>query len=754
MTTPPQGPSKNPGLPNGVQPHTVPSGKTSLGSPPPDASDPDPVRIDHGTNSFHGTTLIPNHKLNLTPPAADRGMMPMASDDKPGDSRKNNQRPDPNGPRKPQIPTPPPNRGLFGILTLVLLGVLMFMLLNQPGHGDRITLAEFETLYLPPNSQIIEESVVVRDDAVTARQRPTAAGEPERVVTIPFNAASREAVVNKVYELTGGKVQNRPSSAWVQLLWLFGPFLLLMLVIYFIVSRGLKNAGGPGGMLGNFGKSKHRMLSKEMTGVTFADVAGIDEAKDEVSEIIEFLKNPKKFARLGGRVPRGVLLVGEPGCGKTLLAKAIAGEADVPFFSISGSDFVEMFVGVGASRVRDLFKQAKDNAPCIIFLDEIDAVGRRRGGGFTTGGHDEREQTLNAILVEMDGFATGDGVIVIAATNRNDVLDPALIRPGRFDRQIVVPLPDVKGRLEILKVHSKKVKLSPSVDLARVARATPMFSGADLAAIINEAAISATMQNKDSIEQDDLEEARDKVKFGRAKKSRVREKDENKLVAFHEAGHAVLQVLLKDADPLHKVTIIPRGGAGGATFSLPEKDRMGYGLKWLAATMRLLCGGRIAEERAMGDVSSGAAQDIMQATQLARMMVLEWGMSPRLGFVRYAPADTRESFLPDKAYSEDTAKLIDEEIRRLVDEAYTDAARRLDEAWDKVVAVAEALLKHETLSADEVERVMRGEELGRPTISDLLRAEAKKRADAAAAAAKPGESTQTDLPPGPLPTPA
>ncbi|MCB9840091.1 MAG: ATP-dependent zinc metalloprotease FtsH [Phycisphaeraceae bacterium] len=528
----------------------------------------------------------------------------------------------------------------------------------------------------------------------------------------------------------------------------FGPFLLIVALLWFFISRGLRSAGGPGGMLGNFGKSKHRTLTKEMTGVTFKDVAGIDEAKDECTELIEFLKNPKRFARLGGRIPRGVLLVGEPGCGKTLLAKAIAGEADVPFFSISGSDFVEMFVGVGASRVRDLFKSAKESAPCIIFLDEIDAVGRRRGGGFSTGGHDEREQTLNAILVEMDGFATGDGVIVIAATNREDVLDPALIRPGRFDRRVYVPLPDIKGRLEILKVHAAKVKLGPNVDLERIARGTPMFSGADLSAIINESAIGATLQNKEFVEQEDLEEARDKVKFGRAKKSRVREKDENKLVAYHEAGHAVLQALLKDADPLHKVTIIPRGDAGGATFSLPERDRTGYSLRWLKATMRMACGGRIAEQKAMGDVSSGAVSDIAQVTRIARAMVLEWGMSEALGFIRYEGRDTREMFVADKDYSDETARLIDEEVRRIVDEAYQDAVRMLDEAWAKVEAVADALLKYETLTADEVHALMRGEKLVKAAgIGDLLAAERRRTAP-------PASNPEPDAPPGALPSPA
>jgi cell division protease FtsH len=409
-----------------------------------------------------------------------------------------------------------------------------------------------------------------------------------------------------------------------------------------------------------------------------------------------------------------------------------------------------MFVGVGASRVRDLFKQAKDSSPCIIFLDEIDAVGRRRGSGFNQGGHDEREQTLNAILVEMDGFTPADGVIVIAATNRADVLDPALVRPGRFDRQVVVPLPDVKGRLEILKVHAKKVKMGPAVDMERVAKMTPMFSGADLAAIINEAAISATLADKDFVEQVDLEEARDKIKFGRSRKSRVREKEENKLVAYHEAGHAVLQAMLKDADPLHKVTIIPRGPTGGATFSLPSKDRMGYSLKWLQATMRIVCGGRIAEEKAMGDVSSGAQQDILQVTNIARAMILEWGMSEKLGFVRYAASDTKESFMADKDYSQETARIIDEEVRRLVDIAFTDAKRLLEESWDKVVAVAEALLKYETLSGDDVEKIMSGQALARPTVTEMLVAQAQKLRDATATKT----SSAPEIPPGAMPLPA
>ena len=632
------------------------------------------------------------------------------------------KQPNPNDPKgnKPGAPPPRQSRGMFGFFAVMLMIMMLVMFLSSAEKGKEITFQQFQTAYNAGN--IDKDTVTIRDDGITAVeiQPEVQADNKTTTVRVPITPVSREELSRRVYELTNGNIREKPPSGWVNFLYVFGPFILLIGLLWFLLARGMRAAGGGAGMIGSFGKSRHRTMTKEMTGVTFKDVAGIEEAKNEVTEIIEFLKNPKRFTRLGGRIPRGVLLAGQPGCGKTLLAKAIAGEADVPFFSISGSDFVEMFVGVGASRVRDLFKQAKDSSPCIIFLDEIDAIGRRRGGGFSGGGNDEREQTLNAILVEMDGFGSGDGVIVIAATNRPDVLDPALIRPGRFDRQIMVPLPDVAGRLEILKVHSKKVKLGPNVELEKIARGTPMFSGADLAAIMNEAAISATMLDKEFIEHEDLEEARDKVKFGRANKSRVREKDENKLVAYHEAGHAVLQALLKDADPLHKVTIIPRGNAGGATFSLPEKDRMGYNLKWIHATMRMICGGRIAEAKAMDDVSSGASSDIQQVTRLARAMVLEWGMSPKLGFINYAGEDSRDSFIPDKDYSDDTARVIDEEIRRLVDEAYTDAERMLLDNWEKVEAVAQALLKYENLTADEVHKLMRGESLGRSTVADLL----------------------------------
>ncbi len=659
-----------------------------------------------------------------------------------------------NKPEQGKAPAQQPSRGIFGIVLVILLVILAMMLINSPNAGNRITLAEFATQY--ENGEIVKDSVVVRTTSVTAKQKPAADGN-ERVVIVEFNTANAEVVTKRIDEITAGNYTSKPPSAWMPFILTFGPLILIIGLLWFFIARGMRNAASGGGMLGNFGKSRHRTFSKEMTGITFSDVAGVDEAKDEVGEIIEFLKAPKKFTRLGGRIPRGVLLTGPPGCGKTLLAKAIAGEADVPFFSISGSDFVEMFVGVGASRVRDLFKQAKENAPAIIFLDEIDAVGRKRGSGFTTGGHDEREQTLNAILVEMDGFNPADGVIVVAATNRPDVLDPALIRPGRFDRQITVPLPDVKGRLQILQVHAKKVKLGPDVDFERMAKMTPMFSGADLAAIINEAAISATLQNKDFVEQEDMEEARDKVRFGRAKKSRVREDEENKLTAYHEAGHAVLQAILEYADPLHKVTIIARGGMGGATFSLPEKDRETYSRRWIHATMRMACGGRIAEEKAMGDASSGASMDISQVTDMARVMILEWGMSPKLGFIRYTGDDRRETLVADKDYSDQTARIIDEEIKRIVDEAYADADRMLEENWEAVERVAAALLKYETLSGEDVKKIVAGEELAKPTVADLLAAEAKRSTGKTQApggekdriAKRPSESDgEGDLPPG------
>jgi len=682
-------------------------------------------------------------------------------------------------PKQDQTPTPPDQkpppgkaplakgggRGLMSWVFILGLMIVLFAVMQRSTPGREIeSRTHFFSLIDPANGHLYEptpgtpEPVVVRSDRVTATIKPGTAGDnpgtEPAMVWYQIDSGNRHVTLERLDKLGVDFTTDTTQSIWVQLLLTIGPFLILLLLIWFLIARSMRSAsGGPGGMLGSFGKSRHRISSKEASKIRFTDVAGIDEAKEEVFEIVEFLKNPKRFQRLGGRIPRGVLLVGPPGCGKTLLAKAIAGEADCPFFSISGSDFVEMFVGVGASRVRDLFKQAKENSPCIIFLDEIDAVGRRRGSGFSSGGHDEREQTLNAILVEMDGFEATDQVIVIAATNRSDVLDPALTRPGRFDRQVPVSLPDVEGRLKILEVHADAITLSPEVDMRRVARGTPMFSGADLAALINEAAIIATLENKVAVEQADFEEARDKIKFGRARHSRKVEETERAATAYHEAGHTAVQALLEDADPVHKVTIIPRGQAMGATFSLPEKDRYGYGRKYIEATLRVLCAGRIAEQRQTKDVSSGAAMDIQMATAYAKHMVLEWGMSSRLGFVRYTPDDANESLLPDKDYSPETARIIDEEVKRIIDAAFADAERMVSEHWDTITAIAEALLKYETLQSGEVATLMEGGTIDRPTVTDLLDAESTP-ADPTSTDTISDERSTGDADDGILPAPA
>jgi cell division protease FtsH len=611
---------------------------------------------------------------------------------------------------------------------------MLFMLLNNQNQGNREVAVSDLINQLKGGK--VQEMVIDGSEVTGTFTQPFqgASGAPfTKFKTTVSSGPTPDWFYDKVADLSGGQTRwevKDTNSILVNFLLPFIPWLLIFGFIWFFVFRQLRNSAGAGGMLGNFGRSKHKITSKEHTNVTFDDVAGVEEAKEEVMEIVEFLKNPKKFQRLGGRIPRGVLLVGEPGTGKTLLAKAIAGEADVPFFSISGSDFVEMFVGVGASRVRDLFKQAKDNSPCIIFLDEIDAVGRRRGSGFSSGGHDEREQTLNAILVEMDGFDTNDQVIVCAATNRVDVLDPALTRPGRFDRQIYVPLPDVKGRMDILKVHSRKVKLGPNVDLLRLARATPGFSGADLAAIINEAALGATLAGKEYIEQDDLEEARDKVRFGRARKSRVIDEKEKLATAYHEAGHAVVQYLLQpDADPIHKVTIIPRGQMGGATMTLPEKDRSNHSKRWCVAFIKMGLAGRIAEEMFTGDINTGAYGDIRQVTSLARRMVRDWGMNDRVGFVFYGEDENKMSYFDfggGREYSESTQQVIDEEVKKLIDTLQDETRRLLESNRDRIEALAKALLKYETLDSNDVDRIMRGDHLSKPTVGDLLEKENRR----------------------------
>jgi len=644
---------------------------------------------------------------------------------------------------------------------LVLLGlvmVLVALIQSSLGSPRQVSINEFQrfvknkevkTLRLKPDG-IVEGIRVIPDEG-------SPGGKTEAFqVSYPSDAIDDSFVQRMVEQLPEADVRAERPNQFMVVLAATLPWLLIFGFVWFFIFRQIRNAGGPGGMLGNFGRSRHRVTHKEHTNITFADVAGIDEAKEEVQEIIEFLKAPKKFQRLGARIPRGILLVGAPGCGKTLLAKAIAGEAEVPFFSISGSDFVEMFVGVGASRVRDLFKQAKENSPCIIFLDEIDAVGRKRGASFGGGGHDEREQTLNAILVEMDGFETNSQVIVIAATNRADVLDPALIRPGRFDRQVYVALPDLQGRYEILKVHMRKIKLGPTVDIRRCARGTPMFSGAELAAMVNEAAIVATMRNKEFVEQDDLEEARDKVRWGRAKKSASADERDRRITAYHEAGHAFIQALEKDADPLHKVSIIPRGPAAGATFSLPERDRVVYTRNYLLATMRVLFGGRIAEHLFFNEISSGAAMDIKQVTELARRMVCEWGMGESLGMVYYGEDEGRGGIFdwPSRTYSEKTAEQIDNEIKRVLDSAYEASLRTLTKGRDKVEAIAQALLKYETLTGDEVNAIIRGESLERSTVSDLLDHAEARPAVGMARPIQAEPNPEPGLGGGPLPQPS
>jgi len=484
------------------------------------------------------------------------------------------------------------------------------------------------------------------------------------------------------------------------------PILIIFVLIWFVLIRQIRSAGR-GAM--NFGKSKARMLNKEKNKTTFKDVAGVDEACEEVSELVDFLKDPKKFQKLGGKIPKGILMVGPPGTGKTLLAKAIAGEADASFFSISGSDFVEMFVGVGASRVRDMFEQARKSTPCLVFIDEIDAVGRSRGHGLG-GGNDEREQTLNALLVEMDGFDTQEGIIIIAATNRPDVLDPALLRPGRFDRQLTVNLPDVRGREEILKVHAKKVKLAKQVDLSIIARGTPGFSGAELANLLNEAALLAARSDKKSVSMPELEEARDKVRWGRERRSMAMTDEDKKITAWHEAGHALVNVLLDKCHPLHKVTIIPRGQALGATMSLPKDDVLNRQSKEMRETIAMTMAGRIAEKIVTGDVSTGAASDIQQATNTARAMVTQWGMSDKLGMVLYGDSDDYvflgKEISQNKTYSEQTAQQIDTEVRRLIDEGYKLAKSLIEENRDKLDLIANALLEHETLDGKQVEDIV------------------------------------------------
>ena len=610
----------------------------------------------------------------------------------------------------------PPRTYIIWIAILGAIPLLMLFRNNASSPGDILTQSQF---FQKVDSNLVTKGLIIYDPQspflheVRGKYIKTDAEgnqilEGTKVVELPFMAKVRltDKLEDKV--LSSGVFETKqPNTVLLGIAYSLFPILLIGLLIWFFFIRQIKMAGK--GAL-SFGKSKARMLAKEKNKTTFKDVAGVEEAKDEVSELVEFLKDPKKFQKLGGRIPKGILMVGAPGTGKTLLAKAIAGEADAAFFSISGSDFVEMFVGVGASRVRDMFEQARKNTPCLIFIDEIDAVGRSRGHGLG-GGNDEREQTLNALLVEMDGFDTQEGIIIIAATNRPDVLDPALLRPGRFDRQITVNLPDVRGREAILKVHAKNVKLDPSADLAVIARGTPGYSGAELANLLNEAALLAARTNRKAVGMVELEEARDKVRWGRERRSLAMTDEDKKFTAWHEAGHALVNVMLEHTHPLHKVTIIPRGQALGSTMYLPKDDILNRRRREMLDIIAVTMAGRIAEEIVSNDISTGATGDIQQATQLARAMVCQWGMSEKLGMVQYG--DNNEFvFLGrevsrSKDYSERTAQDIDNEVKRIIDEGFEVARNIIQTNRDKLEMIANCLLEYETLEGSQVEEILR-----------------------------------------------
>ena len=588
------------------------------------------------------------------------------------------------------------NLALWLVISLVM--ILLFNMMTQKGQEQKpITYTAFLAA--------VEEGRV-REVTV---QGSNVEGKYQDDTLFKTFAPDDPALITQLRE-KGVEIQARPAedrSFWFTLMVSWGPILLLIAVWVFFM-RQMQSGGGKAM---SFGKSKAKLLTDNQAQVTFKDVAGIDEAKDELEEIVSFLKEPKKFSRLGGRIPKGVLLCGSPGTGKTLLARAIAGEAGVPFFSISGSDFVEMFVGVGASRVRDLFVQGKKNAPCIIFIDEIDAVGRHRGAGLG-GGHDEREQTLNQLLVEMDGFESNEGVILIAATNRPDVLDPALLRPGRFDRQVVVPRPDVKGRLKILNVHARKVPLDADVDMEVVAKGTPGFSGADLANLVNEAALLAARANKSQVNMEDLESAKDKVMMGAERRSMVITEEEKKVTAYHEAGHALVALFIPGADPVHKVSIIPRGRAMGVTMYLPEQEKYNETRDGLHIRICTLLGGRVAEEIIFSSITSGASNDIERATAIARKMVCEWGMSEKLGPLAFGEKEGEVFLGRDmghmKNYSEATAVEIDEEITRIVKENHERTRLILQEQKAALITVAEALLEKENLDGAEIRALVFG----------------------------------------------
>ena len=593
------------------------------------------------------------------------------------------------------------------ILWLIIAAVLVTVMNNFSSPNEPQTLNYSDFIQQVKDGKV--ERVAVDGYVITGKRND---GDSFKTIrpAIQDNGLIGDLVDNHV--VVEGK-QPEQQSIWTQLLVASFPILVIIAVFMFFMRQMQGGGGGKGGPM-SFGKSKARLLSEDQVKTTLADVAGCDEAKEEVGELVEFLRDPGKFQRLGGRIPRGVLMVGPPGTGKTLLAKAIAGEAKVPFFTISGSDFVEMFVGVGASRVRDMFEQAKKHAPCIIFIDEIDAVGRHRGAGMG-GGHDEREQTLNQLLVEMDGFEMNDGIIVIAATNRPDVLDPALLRPGRFDRQVVVGLPDIRGREQILKVHMRKVPMGDDVAPAVIARGTPGFSGADLANLVNEASLFAARSGKRLVEMKEFELAKDKIMMGAERKSMVMSEKEKQNTAYHEAGHAIVGRVVPEHDPVYKVSIIPRGRALGVTMFLPEEDRYSLSKRALISQICSLYGGRIAEEMTLGfdGVTTGASNDIMRASQIARNMVTKWGLSEKLGPLMYAEEEG-EVFLgrggsgQHASFSGETAKLIDSEVRSIIDQCYGTAKQILTDNRDKLDAMADALMKYETIDAEQIDDIMAG----------------------------------------------
>ncbi|WP_027707250.1 ATP-dependent zinc metalloprotease FtsH [Zooshikella ganghwensis] len=597
------------------------------------------------------------------------------------------------------------NLVLWLIIALVLLTVFKNFG-NMQSSTKEISYSDFVT-YIE-NKQV--SKVEIDGSKVNGRFTDNQTFETNLPLAIRDDKLMDDLLRNQV-EVSVKPIEKQ--SIWTQLLVASFPILVIIAVFMFFMRQMQGGGSGRGGPM-SFGKSKARLLSEDQIKTTFADVAGVEEAKDDVQELVEFLRDPGKFQRLGGRIPRGVLMVGSPGTGKTLLAKAIAGEARVPFFTISGSDFVEMFVGVGASRVRDMFDQAKKQSPCIIFIDEIDAVGRHRGAGLG-GGHDEREQTLNQLLVEMDGFEGNEGVIVIAATNRPDVLDPALLRPGRFDRQVVVPLPDVRGREQILKVHMRKVPISEDVKPAVIARGTPGFSGADLANLVNEAALFAARGNRRVVGMEEFDKAKDKIMMGAERKSMVMSEKDKEMTAYHEAGHAIVGLKMPEHDPVYKVTIIPRGRALGVTMYLPEEDKVSYSKRYLLGRIASAYGGRIAEELIYGadGVSTGAQNDIQQATQMARNMVTKWGLSEKAGPLLYGEEDG-EVFLGKSQgahhlnVSPETAKLIDEEVKHIIDNCYITAKRLIEENRDKLELMKDALMEYETIDADQLSDIMAG----------------------------------------------